>query len=109
MEIMRRSLRKRRKNCLRTLRRIIRQSRMLTMIRAAGIHLINTIRGDEKMERVFNFTTDRLEEVEPAEAKELTQKGEAVRVSLPELDDLKRKADELHAKYEADVQAIKNS
>lgn len=62
--------------------------------------------------RIFNYGTSRIEEIndlqEQIEANKLIEKGEAVRLDLPELDEYQRKADELHDKFIAERERVLN-
>jgi len=62
--------------------------------------------------RIFNYGTGRIEEIndlqEQIEANKLIDKGEAVRLDLPELDNFKKKADELHDKFIAERERVLN-
>lgn len=62
------------------------------------------------MSRIFNYETNRIElasEVENAE--ELISSGKAVELSLPELDQYEREANEIHDTFKKRKEDIKNS
>src|SRR5690625_4818793 len=62
------------------------------------------------MARLFTYQDHKVITTDSEEqAEELIASGDAVKLDLPELDEFERKANELHAKYKSDVDAIRNS
>ena len=61
------------------------------------------------MERVYNYATKKMQEVEPAKAAELVEKGEAIKLDMPKLNKFEASAKQLHRDYKAKVERIKES
>lgn len=62
------------------------------------------------MTRLFDYENHRvIEESDPVKAEELISAGKAKKLILPGLDEMERKADELHANYKKEVQRVKES
>src|SRR5690625_1090902 len=61
------------------------------------------------MERVYNYASKKMQEVEPTKAAELVEKGEAIKLELPKLSEYEQKAKQLHRDYKAKVARIKES
>src|SRR5699024_10313058 len=61
------------------------------------------------MERVYNYATKKMQEVEPAKAAELVEKGEAIKLDMPKLNKFEASAKQLHRDYTAKVERIKES
>src|SRR5699024_11207627 len=61
------------------------------------------------MEQVYNYAEKKVQEVEPTKAAELVEKGEAIKLNMPKLDEYKTTANRLHDEYEAKVASIKES
>lgn len=61
------------------------------------------------MERVYNYKSKQMQEVEPAKAAELVEKGEAIKLELPKLNEFETTAKQLHRDYTNKVARIKEN
>jgi len=61
------------------------------------------------MKRIYNYESNRVDEVEATKAAELIGSGEAIALDMPKLTEYERQAKQLHADYEDKVAKIKAS